>query len=291
MGGRSARWLLVLLLLGELLLLSRQASKRGREGPLLAGAAIGVLGPVARGVTGVEHGIGAVGSRMRTRKTVMAENDKLRGQVAELERQLLRLQSVEGAFLRLGDAVGYARRTHQPLQVADVVYADYASWLRSLLIYTGDSGANQAGQAEPRARVDQPVIDENGLVGRVIAVGGGYAKVQLVTDRTSAVGAMVERTSRQGVVRGNGHSGLELDYVPLQADVRPGDRVVTAGIDGIYPRGIPIGVIREVRPGTQLFHHVEVTTLVDFGALDHVYLLPALPDARALSESLSRDLR
>src|SRR5262245_4899497 len=144
MGGRTARWLLVLLLLGELLLLSRQASKRGREGPLLAGAAIGVLGPVARGVTGVEHGIGAVGSRLRTRKTVMAENDQLRQHVAELERQLLRLQSVEGAFLRLGDAVGYARRTRQPLQVADVVYADYASWLRSLLVYVGDSGAKQS---------------------------------------------------------------------------------------------------------------------------------------------------
>jgi len=280
-GGRAARWLLVLLLLGELLLLSRQASKRGREGPLLAGAAIGVLGPVARGITGVQHGIGTVGSRLRTRKSVMAENDKLREQVSALERQLLRLQSVEGAFLRLGDAVGYARRTRQPLQVADVVYADYASWLRSLLVYVADKGA----------RVDQPVVDEHGLVGRVIAVGGGYAKVQLVTDRTSAVGAMIERTSRQGVARGNGHSGIALDYVPLQADVRPGDRVITAGIDGVYPRGIAIGVVREVRPGTQLFHHVEVTPLVDFGALDHVYLLPALPDAPALSESLSSDLR
>ena len=281
MGGRAARWLLVLLLLGELLLLSRQASKRGREGPLLAGAAIGVLGPVARGITGVQHGIGTVGSRLRTRKSVMAENDKLREQVSALERQLLRLQSVEGAFLRLGDAVGYARRTRQPLQVADVVYADYASWLGSLLVYVADKGA----------RVDQPVVDEHGLVGRVIAVGGGYAKVQLVTDRTSAVGAMIERTSRQGVARGNGHSGIALDYVPLQADVRPGDRVITAGIDGVYPRGIAIGVVREVRPGTQLFHHVEVTPLVDFGALDHVYLLPALPDAPALSESLSSDLR
>jgi len=280
-GGRAARWLLVLLLLGELLLLSRQASKRGREGPLLAGAAIGVLGPVARGITGVQHGIGTVGSRLRTRKSVMAENDKLREQVSALERQLLRLQSVEGAFLRLGDAVGYARRTRQPLQVADVVYADYASWLGSLLVYVADKGA----------RVDQPVVDEHGLVGRVIAVGGGYAKVQLVTDRTSAVGAMIERTSRQGVARGNGHSGIALDYVPLQADVRPGDRVITAGIDGVYPRGIAIGVVREVRPGTQLFHHVEVTPLVDFGALDHVYLLPALPDAPALSESLSSDLR
>jgi rod shape-determining protein MreC len=281
MGSRASRWLLVLLLLGELLLLSRQVSRRGREGPLLAGAAVGVLGPVAHGVTGVERGLGSFGSGFRLRKRVMAENDQLRQQVADLQRQLLRLQTVEGAFLRLGEAVQYARRTGAPLQVADVVYADYASWLRSLLVYVGERGA----------KVDQPVIDEHGLVGRVVAVGGGYAKVQLITDRTSAVGAMVERTSRQGVARGDSRSGLLLDYVPLQADVRRGDRVVTAGIDGIYPRGVPLGAVRAVRRGTQLFYQVEVTPMVDFGALDHVYLLPAVPDARGVSEALARDLR
>lgn len=281
MGSRAARWLLVLLLLGELLLLSRQASKRGSEGALLSGAAVSMLGPMAHGVTGVERGIGSVGSGFRFRRQVMKENDELRQKVADLERQMLRLQTVEGAYLRLGEAVQYARRTHQELQVADVVYADHSSWLRSLLVYVGERGAKR----------DQPVLAENGLVGRVIATGGGYAKVQLITDRASAVGAMVERTSRQGVTRGDTRSGLVLDYVPLQADVRPGDRVVTAGIDGIYPRGIPVGAVSAVRKGTQLFHHVEVVPAVDFGKLDHVYLLPPVPDARAISESLSRDLR
>jgi rod shape-determining protein MreC len=281
MGSRAARWLLVLLLLGELLLLSRQASQRGSEGALLSGAAVVVLGPMAHGVTGIERGIGSFGSGFRLRRRVMAENEQLRRQVEDLQRQLLRLQTVEGAYLRLGEAVQYARRSNQPLQVADVVYADHASWLRSLLVYVGERGA----------RRDQPVLADSGLVGRVIAVGGGYAKVQLITDRTSAVGAMIERTSRQGVARGDSRSGLLLDYVPLQADVRPGDRVVTAGIDGIYPRGVALGAVRAVRPGTQLFHHVEVTPTVDFGTLDHVYLLPPVPDARALSESLSRDLR
>jgi rod shape-determining protein MreC len=272
---------LVLLLLGELLLLSRQASGRGQEGPLLAGAEVGLLGPLARGITRVETSLGSIGSSFRFRNSVMAENERLRAEVDDLQRQLLRLQTVQGAFLRLGEAVDYAHRTEQQLQVADVVYADYSSWLRSLLLYVGAHGA----------QTDQPVIDERGLVGRVVAVGGGYAKVQLVTDRTSAVGAMIERTGRQGVAHGDGHSGLVLDYVPLQAELRPGDRVVTAGIDGVYPRGIPIGVVRAVRPGTQLFHRIEVAPLVDFGTLDHAYLLPALPDARAVSESLSRDLR
>ena len=208
---------------------------------------------------------------------MIAENAELRQRVDDLQRQLLRLQTVEGAFLRLGEAVQYARRSQQPLQLADVVYADYTSWLRSLLLYVGDRGG----------KVDQPVIDDRGLVGRVVAVGGGYAKVQMITDRTSAVGAMLERTSRQGVARGDSRSGLVLDYVPLQADVRPGDRVVTAGIDGsnraaYHRRGAA------VRPATPLFHHVEVTTMATLRP--DPLPAPRCP-TRASSDTLALDLR
>jgi rod shape-determining protein MreC len=278
---RASRWLLVLLLLGELALLSRQVTQAGERPPMLEGATVGLLGPLARGVSEAEQGIGGIGDRMRFRRRVMVENDELRQRVDELERELLRLRSLQGEFLRLGNAVEYARRSRQPLRMADVVYADYASWLRSLMLYVGEGGAAR----------NQPVISQRGLVGRVVASGGAYAKVQLITDRTSAVGAMVERTGRQGVARGDGHAALQLDYVPLQADVRPGDRVVTAGIDGIFARGIPLGVVRSVRPGNQLFHRIEVAPLVDFGTLDHVYLLGAQPEPQALSEELSRGLR
>jgi rod shape-determining protein MreC len=278
---RGARWLLVLLLAGELILLTRQAAHRSREVPVLQGAEVRFLGPVARTIWKVGDSFSSMGEGMRSRKRVLAENEQLRREVDGLRRQVLRLQSVEGAFLRLGQAVEYSRRTQVPVQLADVVYADYQSWLRSLVLYAGDA----------KARVNQPVVADRGLVGRVVAVGGNYAKVQLVTDRASAVGAMIERSGRQGVVRGDGHSALELDYVPLQADVHPGDRVVSAGIDGIYPRGIPIGIVKSVSPGTQLFHHIVVVPLVDFGTVDSVYLLSALPEPQALSESLSRDLR
>ena len=257
---RAARWLLVLLLLAELLLLSRQVSQRGGQAPLLEGATVGILGPAARGVSNVEEGVSGLGRTLRTRKGLRAENAELRSRVAELEREMLRLRSLEGDFLRLAEAVRYTRRRTDELRVADVVYADYTSWLRSLLLFVGD------GAVVP----NQPVVHERGLVGRVVASGGAYAKVQLVTDRTSAVGAMIERTGRQGVIRGDGAAALRLDYVPLQAEVLPGDRIVTAGIDGIYPRGIPIGAVRQVAEGTQLVHRIEVVPMVDFGAIDHV---------------------
>jgi rod shape-determining protein MreC len=151
------------------------------------------------------------------------------------------------------------------IRAVDVIYVDYASWLRTLVLYTGDAPA----------RKNQPVLSPDGLVGRVLDVSGPYAKVQLITDRAAGVGGMILRTRRQGVVRGGarGSGALELDYVPLQADVRVGDQVLTAGIDGVYPRGIPVGTVVKVEGGGQLFHKIQLAPAVDFGALDQVYLL------------------
>jgi rod shape-determining protein MreC len=168
-------------------------------------------------------------------------------------------------MLRLGEAVRYGTPPAGRIRAVDVVYADHASWLRTLVLYTGDAPA----------RVNQPVLSPDGLVGRVVTVAGPYAKVQLITDGAASVGGMVLRNRRQGVVRGSGRGSgsLELDYVPRQADVRPGDRVVTAGIDGVYPRGIPVGTVLSVSQGGQLFHRIQLAPAVDFGALDQVYLL------------------
>jgi rod shape-determining protein MreC len=84
---------------------------------------------------------------------------------------------------------------------------------------------------------------------------------------------MVERTRRQGIVQGQGSNRLALRFIPLQSDLRVGDRIVTAGIDGVYPRGIQVGEVTRADPGTELFYDAELTPAVDFGTLDHVYLL------------------
>ena len=106
----------------------------------------------------------------------------------------------------------------------------------------------------------------------MIVAAGRYAKVQPITDRASSVSAMIERTRRRGLVHGRGDH-LVLDNVPLLEDVAEGDLVMTAGIDGVFPRGIPIGRVTKVSPGSGLFHHIEVQPHVDIGRLDQVYVL------------------
>lgn len=264
MDERRTGWVLLFVLAGQLVVLAIQAARSPGESYLEA-VGLRVLGPVARAVSGMPGNVSEAGEGMKLRGRLIEENRQLRQEVEELRLKLLRLSDIEGEMRRLGSAVRYPAPPAGRIQAVDIVYVDHASWLKTLVLYSG-GGAVQ---------VNQPVLSHEGLVGRVVSVAGRYAKAQLITDRAASVGGMILRTRRQGVVRGGGRAGgiLELDYVPLQADVRPGDRVVTAGIDGVYPRGIPIGTVVEVGQGGQLFHRIQLAPAVDFGLLDQVYLL------------------
>ena len=95
-------------------------------------------------------------------------------------------------------------------------------------------------------RPDMAVIAPAGVVGRVIMPTRRASKVQLLIDRNAAAGALVERSRAQGVVVGTGTDRLRMDYVSGTADIKVGDRVVTSGIDGIYPKGFVIGQIESI---------------------------------------------
>jgi rod shape-determining protein MreC len=265
---RRTAWVLVAILAGQLLLLSLQAPAAAAGGGenFLESLVLRGVAPLAQAVSTTVGGFRSMGEDWRLGGRLAEENEALRRRVEELELEVMRLSDLEAEVDRLSGALDYSRTSERGLRVADVVYADHSSWFRTLILYVGDTPA----------ALDQPVISEDGLVGRVIEVVPRYAKVQLITDRAAAVGAMVSRTRRQGVVR-SGPRGLELDFLPQQADVRVGDRVVTSGIDGIYPRGLPIGVVTEVERGDELFYDLQLEPAVDFGVLDQVYLLEPQP--------------
>ncbi len=238
------------------------------------------MSPITSFVAWVGDSVTGFTENMALRRTLLAENLRLREEVGELREQSIRNFGLAEDLDHLAVALSYTRAFEPDLQVADLVYIDYASWLQTAILKTA---ADSVG-------VNQPVVAGKGLVGRVVLVAGPYAKVQLITDRAASIGVMIDRTHRQGVVRGAGRGNLELDYVSLQADVRVGDLVTTAGIDGIYPRGIPVGLITAAIPGDDLFYEIRVAPAVDFGLLDQVYILEeeavpeavkeALPDAR-----------
>lgn len=259
---RRSRWLLVLVLAGQLVLLSSQVPGAARDQSLLETLSLRSVAPLAHAVFAGSETIGDMRQRVRTRRDLQRENDELQRKVALLEEERIAHFGLEGRLEQLEEAVRYEPPAGGSVRAVDVVHVDYGDWFQTLILHVGRSGA----------RVQQPVVTSKGLIGRVTVVAGPFAKVQLVIDRAASVGAMNERTRRQGIVRGGPDGSLEMDFVPLQADVRAGDRVVTAGIDGVFPRGLPLGKVVSVEPGNELFHRIRLLPAVDFGRLDQVFL-------------------
>ena len=202
----------------------------------------------------------------RTRARLERENEELRRRLQELEADHAAALGAELEADLLAAPLGYARPPEVELLLAEVVSVDFHSWRRSAILRLPPGSAK--GQWARR-----PVTTVDGLLGRVVSSGGDYARVLLLTDRDSAVGAMIERTRRQGIVRGTQEAGvLSLAYVPLQVDVRPGDRIVTAGIDGVFPRGIPVGTVTSVDSRGDQFHEIRVVPRVDLGSLSHAFV-------------------
>jgi rod shape-determining protein MreC len=136
---------------------------------------------------------------------------------------------------------------------------------------TIDKGTGQGVEA------NMAVISPAGVVGRVILPSGRASRVQLLIDGNAAAGALIERTRVQGVVQGFGDGSLRMHYVPATADVKPGDLVVTSGIDGIYPKGFVIGTIEQVERGTAGYHEITVRPAVDFTRLEEVLVVRTPP--------------
>jgi rod shape-determining protein MreC len=195
--------------------------------------------------------------------------------LAEAEREATRLQGlVDLAKPGLGKTV-----------VARVIGRDPSRSEQTLTIGKGESQG---------IKMNAPVISPDGAVGRVIAVGRLSAVVQLLSDPQSAVGVLVQRSRVQAVFRGTGTREIELDYIDNDNEVEVGDELITSGLDGLYPKGLPVGAVTVVDPRRGLFRVVRSRLHVDVGRLEEVLVLiePAMlpePPKPDLSSTLPSD--
>jgi rod shape-determining protein MreC len=270
---RFNRILLVLLLLGHLYLLSRQPAT---DGSRLESSSLRLIGPISRVADGALAAVQGVAASFRMADSLRAENLRLRQELERLRLRQVYWRQAEDELALLRRAAAAAPRELGESFPATIVYIDPSPTIRTLVIH--------APQGRPQH--NQPVLTAKGLLGRVITSAGAYAKVLLITDRSAAVSAQIERTRRQGLIGGDGEGGLWLRHVPAQFDVVAGDMIETAGLDGIFPPGLPIGTVREISVEESIFHKIEVAPAVDFGTLDQVYVLTK----PLLSEGLRREL-
>jgi rod shape-determining protein MreC len=122
-------------------------------------------------------------------------------------------------------------------------------------------------------RNDKPVISGDGIVGRTVLVSRYQSQVQLITNPDASVGVILERTRTPGVLKGSGDFLLDLNYIGNSEQVENGDVVVTSGLDGIFPKGLAIGKVVDVRKGKGVFRSIRVQPYIDFMRVEEVSVI------------------
>lgn len=211
---------------------------------------------------------------------VRRENLRLRRQIDACRMETSRYREMLATQHRLQALLKFKEQILEPAVAAQVIARDPTGWFRSVIIDKG----KRAG-----LKWDMPVVNASGVVGRVVSVSAHYAKVLLIIDQNSAVDGLDQRTRDRGMVKGFSTNVCEMDYVAESADVAEGDLVVTSGLGGVFPKGLPVGTISNVskKPG-EFFKHVEVTPSVDFSKLEEV-LVVLRPPSRAWFSHEKRD--
>jgi rod shape-determining protein MreC len=249
------------------LVLSAQAPARGRRGSVLQSWILTAAAPVVRAVASVSRAVSGTSSSVAETWTARAENEKLRRELQKRDQELFRLRA-EVRQLR-GENSLRASAPFLPTVVgsAPVLLLERRAGLQSALIGIGSAAGIEGGA---------PLAVPEGLVGRVVIAGRTLARAQLLLDASAAAGARIARTGDLGIVRGDGRGALRLNHIPTTSRVRRGDLVESAGIDGIYPRGIPIGRVESVSRGN-LFLDIRVVPTAPFSRLTDVLVLAPFP--------------
>jgi rod shape-determining protein MreC len=196
---------------------------------------------------------------------VRKENHLLKKELRTLRMESHRHQEMVATNKRLRDLLQFKEVTDWPVVAVQVIGRDPTGWFKSVIIDKG----SRAG-----IMINMPVVDAQGIVGRVVSVSPHYAKVLLVIDQNSAVDCVIQRSREKGIVRGVSDQECDVDYVLKTGDVKIDDRVITSGMGRVFPKGLPIGDVIEIRtePGN-LFKKIQITPSVDFSKLEELLVI------------------
>lgn len=251
-------------------LLAVSAARLQNRYPLMASIAATIMSPldyVFSGLAGgLQHGLGFtrdVAAIFRENQALKAENQELRQVVFQLTEKAAENERLQAMLEFRGKAVAFQ------LRAATVIGRDPGTASHSVLINLGSRDG---------VTVNMPVVTPYGLVGHVMEVYPGSAKVRLLADSASAAAAMVQRAQSRavGIVEGVSSQafGLRMKNLTRDGDVINGDKIMTSGFGGIYPKGLLIGEVTEVADDEGgLLKHANIRPAVDFSRIEEVFVI------------------
>jgi rod shape-determining protein MreC len=242
---------------------ARGQLKNDPIGPIL----LWLLRPMQLGTHAVTSWFGELQNDIGTLSGFKAENERLRTRIQKLEAERNRLLEAEATNRRLQQLLDFRAQLPAGSVTATIIANSASTWFQSCLLDKGSSDGVGKGMA---------AVTPLGVVGQVISTAARSAKVLLITDPNSGVDVLVQRTRARGIVSGSLEQKTIMKYVKRSEDIQVGDRLITTGLDGVFPKGLVVGTVTKVqRQNLGLFQYIELLPAVSPSQTEEVLVVRA----------------
>jgi rod shape-determining protein MreC len=226
-----------------------------------------IMRPLQIAAQGTVNWISGLHDNYDTLAGFRSENERLRKRIQTLEIERQRLLEAEATNRQLKQLLDFRGQLSGKVVTASIIANTASSWFHGCMLDKGSADGVRKGMA---------VVTPLGVVGQVVSVTPRTAKVLLLTDPNSGIDVLVQRTRARGIVSGSLENGTILKYVKRSEDVQEGDRLLTSGTDGVFPKGMIVGVVIKVtKQHIGLFQFVEVLPAVQSARVEDVLVVAA----------------
>jgi rod shape-determining protein MreC len=270
---------LFLQVLGLAMQVKRSSEMQEKDATLIRIWAVGALSPFERGLVWVRNSTGSVWHNYFYLRGVRAENRELKAEIEKMRLEQVRLNEDAAQAHRLQNLLAFKEQYVAKTVAAQVIGSSGNDFSRVVTIDKGESSG---------IRRDMAVITADGIVGKVLFVYPSLSQVLLINDQTSGVGAILDKTRLQGVLRGTANGEVALERVMSDEDVAIGEHLVTSGGDQIFPKGLPVGTVSKVGKGKDLFLNIRIKPAANLSKLEEVLVLVEKQERQAVADEKGR---
>lgn len=237
--------------------------------------AVDAITPFERGVVWIETGTSNLWHNYVYLRGVRAENRDLKEEIEQMRLQEVRLSEDAAQARRLQSLLSFKEQFIGKTVAAQVIGASGSDLFHAPYIDKG---------SEDGVKPDMAVITADGIVGKVLHVYPSTSQILLINDQSSGVGVILEKSRLQGGLRGTPNGQVILEHIMSDEDVKSGDRILTSGGDQIFPKGLPVGMVGDVKPGKDTFLDIRVKPYANLSKLEEVLVVTEKLDRQPVAE-------
>jgi rod shape-determining protein MreC len=244
--------------------------------------AVHLVTPFEKAIVRMQHSLGGVWTNYVYLRGVRAENRALKEELDRIRLEQIRLNEDAAQARRLQALLAFREEFISQTVPAQVIGSSGSEQSRAVYIDKGERDG---------IKPDMAVITPTGVVGKVLRVFGSTSLVLLISDQTSGMGAILEGSRLQGIVRGTVSGDVVLEKVMSDEPVKPGERVLTSGGDHVFPKGMPVGTVVQVNRGSDSFWSIRLKPAADLNRLEEVLVITRLDSRQAAGVETAGSVR